>query len=306
MDKTISNIPSNELSSDDIAALYNEQNIQSLSEEYLDWDYTLDEDNKIITLNYYMGNKSYVVVRKSYDIDNITYKTKISSNPYSGSGTAYMFNGYAIKSISKIRIITFEEGIDTSECTDMSYMFYDLNVLDTINGLEYFDTSNVNNFTAMFSNCYSLKNININNWNTSLVEDMTSMFRSIYKMKRLDLSGWDTSNVRAMGAMFYCALTDSSENPYQYIPELTEIIGIENFDMSNALNLPLMVYGCKSLESINLTGWDISTVVDMHSMFEECSNLNEIIVTTDKWNIKESCNIIDMFKNCKTYNIIYV
>lgn len=98
------------------------------AEAYNDWNYTLDEENNIITLNYYIGldyanPKKDVIVYANYVIDGKTYKTQIKSNDVNATvNTAYMFNNnfnYA----QYIETIQFSGGIDMSNVTNMSYMF---------------------------------------------------------------------------------------------------------------------------------------------------------------------------------------
>ena len=64
---------------------------------------------------------------------------------------------------------------DTSNVTDMSYMFaetYDLTSLD----VSYFDTSNVSNMSHMFSDMSSLTTLDVSHFDTSNVTNMSSMF----------------------------------------------------------------------------------------------------------------------------------
>ena len=85
--------------------------------------------------------------------------------------------------------------IDTSNITDMSYLF----LKSDFNGdISNWNVSNVTNMEGMF---YSSKfNGDISNWNISNVEDMSDMF---YGSKfNGDISKWNVSNVRNMKAVF--------------------------------------------------------------------------------------------------------
>ena len=66
--------------------------------------------------------------------------------------------------------------IDTSKCTDMSYMFYlsDFQTIDISN----FDTSSVTDMHNMFYLCKYTKKINMSNCDTSKVVYMYDMFES--------------------------------------------------------------------------------------------------------------------------------
>lgn len=88
---------------------------------------------------------------------------------------------------------------DTSNITDMSYMFRGSNA--SIIDLSGFDTSNVTNMSDMFYNCYYLKSLNISNFDTRKVSKMSSMFYNCSSLKELDLSSFTfdkTPNVISM------------------------------------------------------------------------------------------------------------
>ena len=116
--------------------------------------------------------------------------------------------------------------IDTSEITDMSYIFsysdfngniseWDVSNVESMNSMFYdseftgengdissWDVSNVKNMQCMFYK--SSFNGDISKWDTSNVETMYCMFReSSFTGENGDISSWNVSNVKNMGAMFY-------------------------------------------------------------------------------------------------------
>ena len=92
-------------------------------------------------------------------------------------------------------------GCDTSNVTDMEWMFNNCSSLQTLD-LSSFDTSNVTNMGRTFGFCSSLQTLDLSSFDTSNVTDMGSMFMGCNKLTSLDLSGWNTSNVTNMSSMF--------------------------------------------------------------------------------------------------------
>ena len=85
--------------------------------------------------------------------------------------------------------------IDTSNITDMSYLFED----SDFNGdISKWNVSNVTNMEDMFG--YSEFNGDISKWDVSNVTNMEDMFR--YSKFNDDISNWDVSNVKNMRGMF--------------------------------------------------------------------------------------------------------
>lgn len=181
------------------------------AEAYNDWNYTLDEENNIITLNYYIGldyanPKKEVIVYANYVIDGKTYKTQIKSNDENATNrTAYMFNNN-FNYCQYIETIKFSDNIDMSNITNMSFMFYYCDKLKEIDFGANVDTSNVTNMFCIFSNCSKLISVDVSNFDTSNVTNMGQMFNNCLVLENLDLSSFDTSNVTNMDYMFYQCL----------------------------------------------------------------------------------------------------
>ena len=93
-----------------------------------------------------------------------------------------------------------------------SYLFANLKGLESINNIDYLNTSKVTNMSSMFYSAgynASTFDVNLSNLNTSNVTNMSRMFREAgYNATTWsigDLSGWNTSSVTNMSYMFYCA-----------------------------------------------------------------------------------------------------
>lgn len=96
--------------------------------------------------------------------------------------------------------------LNTSEVTDMSYMFCGCK-LSTLN-LIYFDTSKVTNMEYMFSSCSKLINVNVSSFNTSKVTNMTRMFNWCTELTYLNLASFNTNKISDLGFVdmfFYCS-----------------------------------------------------------------------------------------------------
>ena len=240
------------------------------AEAYNDWNYTLDEENNIITLNYYIGldyanPKKDVIVYANYVIDGKTYKTQIKSNDVNATvNTAYMFNNnfnYA----QYIETIQFSGGIDMSNVTNMSYMFNSCTKLTSVDFGTDFNTKNVTNMAQMFNNCTSLTSLDVSDFDTSNVTNMSVMFSSCRALTDLDLSNFDTSKVTDMQSMFS---------------------------------------KCVLLTSLDLGNFNTGNVMNMNYMFWDSSKLKTIYVTEGNWSSSQATTTW-MFQNCGTSEVTY-
>ena len=79
----------------------------------------------------------------------------------------------------------------------------DANRLTNLTSISFgnFNTSNVTDMSFMFSNCRVLTSLNVSNFNTSKVTDMGYMFDHCSSLTSLDLSSFDMSRVTNTDSM---------------------------------------------------------------------------------------------------------
>ena len=86
---------------------------------------------------------------------------------------------------------------------------------------------------------------------------------------------------------------------FKNFTSLTDISGIEGFNISGLLTTNDMFYNCRSLTDISiLGGWDVSNLENVSNMFRLCTNLSDASALND-WNIIKVKNFNWMFGNCK-------
>ena len=278
--------------------------------EYSDWDYTLDNENNMITLNYYKGSKTDVIVYANYVIGEKTYKTQIA-NAIS-YGRTYMFANK-----ENIKTVKFSDSLDTSTVTNIEGMFYYCKSLTSVDFGNNFDTSNVIDMSGMFEQCELLTDLNVSRFDTSGVTEMTSMFGNCKSLQNLDVSSFDTGNVTKMDYMFSgcSSLTElnlssfdtSNVTNMSYMfsgcSSLTEL-NLNSFDTGNVINMGHMFSNCSSLTSLNLSSFDTRNVTYMAYMFGSDSNLKTIYVTNGKWSTSKATTT-NMFTSCGTSSVTY-
>ena len=211
---------------------------------------------------------------------------------------SYMFNIGNVGALSPLTYLDIS-GFDTSKVKDMSCMFRYCELLPSLD-LSSFDTSNVTNMNAMFALCLTLTSLDLSSFDTSSVTDMSHMFSRCESLPSLDLSTFDTSNVTNMSYMFsYC----------ESLPSLD----LSSFDTSNVTDMTYMFNSCYGLTVLDLSSFDTSNVTDMRYMFNSCSGLSALDLSSfDSSNVEEadhmfaSCNSLVSLKLSKDFGDIAV
>ena len=219
------------------------------------------------TLTFYYDNNRKLRGGITWDIDET----------YDGSTPVWTFWKDVVTKV------VFDSSFKDFRPTTTEGWFYELSVLNTIEGLENLNTSAVTNMREMFLGCHRLTSLNLSNFNTSKVTDMNSMFSSCSSLTELNVSNFNTSKATNMGYMFHgCS-------------SLTEL-NLSNFNTSKVTYMSKMFFGCSGLTSLNLSNFNTSKVTDMSEMFSDCSGLKELNVSN--FNTSKVTDMWGMFKNC--------
>lgn len=166
------------------------------------------------------------------------FYTRINRGGSSGESYSYLFASCNAKELNLSRL-------DTSNVSNMSYMFFNCNALTSLD-LGNFDTSNVTTMNRMFYNCNKLTSIDLSNFDTSKVSDMGYMFSDCKSLTSLDLSNFDTGKVTTMISMFSgCAAL--------------ETLDLSNWTVHGAY-ASRMLYNCNSLAKLKLCNCDEETI----------------------------------------------
>ncbi|MEI0447808.1 BspA family leucine-rich repeat surface protein [Brachyspira intermedia] len=186
----------------------------------------------------------------------------------------------------ELKNLVFTDGIklscvDTSLITDMSYLFHKSERKD-FEGIEYWDTSNVDDMSFMFFWAIEF-NHTLNNWNVSNVRNMSGMFQAAIKFNQ-PLYRWNTSNVKTMSFMFNYAKSFNQN--------------INNWNVSKVEDLSYMFCECEVFNQ-PLNDWDVSNVKTMEGTFRRAYKFNQLL---DKWNTSKVENMHEMFVQCKDFN----
>lgn len=190
-----------------------------------------------------------------------------------GNGASNLFSNFAnLETINNLDLF------DTSNVEDMSGMFSSTPKLKNINGTKDWDTSRVTDMSSLFEES-GISSINpISNWDVSHVENMKQMFRNTKNLRTvhgLD-EKWNTSNVTDMTSMFEGGAIESVD-------------GIRNFKTRNVHHMSQMFYQAHNLSNVKGITWDNNYCEETTGMFEESG-----LTTTEGLEVFTNNNLFSM------------
>ena len=186
-------------------------------------------------------------------------------------------------SMQNLQSITGLEYLNTSEVTDMAYMFNDCIRLTSLD-VSHFNTEKVTTMNSMFYGCLRLESLDVSAFNTAKVENMQWMFLACKALTSLDVSHFDTKNVQDMNHMFYNCNNLSN-------------LDVSHFDTKNVQNMKNMFGVCSALTSLDLSNFNTANVTSMEGMFSYSPYLTTIF-TGNGWSTAAINPSEIMFKNC--------
>ena len=169
---------------------------------------------------------------------------------------------------------------NTSQVTDMQYMFYRGEIFNQ--SLNSWDTSRVTNMRSMFAQATAF-NQNIGDWDTSQVTSMSSMFYYVPNFNQ-EIGDWNTSRVTSMSSMFFEATN------------FNQFIG--GWNTSRVTSMSSMFYRAREFNQA-IGDWDTSQVTSMGSMFSGAREFNQAI---GDWNTSQVTTMAFMFNGASVFN----
>ncbi len=199
--------------------------------------------------------------------DNNAYEINVNPGFYDPINAAWSKTDGDFTTVTKV---VFDKSFANVKPTNCNSLFEDFTSLKTITDIKYLNTSEVTDMGYMFKNCSSLTSLDLSTFNTSKVgtdqDDealMSEMFYGCSSLTLLDLSSFNTENVNNMRAMFYgCSGLKS--------------LVLSSFNTANVTDMSNMFYGCSSLTTLNVSNFNTGNVEKMNGMFHNCYALSSL------------------------------
>ena len=258
---------------------YNRENVPTIGDTF---------EDKVVT-KIYTGfettawtDSTTVSWRKDGTIQNIKISTVVDTiSPISING--WWRDGQNITFIDL-------SNLDTSNCTNMGYVFRDCSLLTNIVGLTYLNTSKVTHMKSMFYNCAELEEIDVSGFDTGLVTNMEYMFYSCFVANIIGLNNFDVKNVTSFRSMFYKCVS-------------TKHFDLSGWNLAKCTSTRYMFN--RAAGTVDFTGWDTSKITDMTSMF---STTFFTYLDLSSFNVSSATSLKNMFYssyNLKTILVSY-
>ncbi|KRK63590.1 hypothetical protein FC72_GL001287 [Companilactobacillus tucceti DSM 20183] len=183
--------------------------------------------------------------------------------------------------------------VSTKSATSLQEMF-DRDESLTADDLEFlsnFDTSNVVNFSSMFSWCNSLESLpGVKLWNMASAKNLNYMFYMDKSLKNIDLTQWKINNVKSLeGILWYCtSLTEFK------LPKLNE-------PTQSNINMRFMFANCDNLHFLDFSNFNIPEDTNREQMFDHAVYLYKIKLNSNDYLTDSSLSFYDIYKGW--YNV---
>lgn len=134
------------------------------------------------------------------------------------------------------------------------------------------DISNLTSMNSMFENCNFLESVNLSN--ISIIpyaaKVLTSMFNGCYNLKNVNLSGVKSSYYLTGMSSMFCDCRSLEE------------LDLSSLDTSSVTTMNNVFYGCRSLKTLNLSGFNFSSATKasggaIYRFFKDCTSLTTIL-----------------------------
>lgn len=146
--------------------------------------------DKSVTSLYLVSDAVITGFERSAEMNNDAAHVNLTQD---GSAVAWL-DGTTVKWYSEATTIYLN--------TDSSYLFYGMSALQSVKGLDSFNTSKVENFSAMFAGDAVMQKLDLTMLSTSSAKMMKQMFANMPSLTSLNINDMATGNVTDMSGMF--------------------------------------------------------------------------------------------------------
>lgn len=159
--------------------------------------------------------------------------------------------------------------------------------------LTHFDLSRLNTLESVFNcvkNKSKIKSLDVSGWDVSGISDkngLVMIFYSLYECEEINVSGWKlNSQINTLYGLF------------KGCTKLENIIGLEDWDVSNITLFVNVFDGCKSLKVAPISKWAPKLLKSTSEMFNECESLVEPNISN--FDFSHVTTVYSMFYNCRS------
>lgn len=233
-----------------------------------------------------------------------------SNKVYANQDASGMFNR-----LDQLTDVDFE-GFDLTYTSSVADMFFTCRSLESID-ISDWNSGNVEYFNGLFQECKSLKNVNMDGLDVHSAVSFGMMFSGCSVLEDVDMSTFDTPALQDIGFMFY------------YSPSIKNVVFGERFNTSRITNFVGIFQGCNSIESIDMSMFDMSNATSYARLFAQCYNLKDIAanivvsrgdevsemfsdcrslesIDVSDWDVSETDNLSEVFSGCSSLNALDV
>lgn len=170
-----------------------------------------------------------------------------------------------------------------SMSADLSHSFSSFTNLKNLD-LSNADSSNVINLNSAFANLQKLQTINLANWNTKNVSDVKNLFANDRVLSQIKgVENWDLSNAASFEGMF-SSTNNLNTVDFSNVKTSSKLISVRN------------MFNGSGISSVDFNNTNFNHVYDAHGMFANTRNLQ----TISGLNVEKTdaiTDVSDMFKN---------
>ena len=259
------------------------------------WDASVSNNNQVTA---YRTGTEITLVGNSYGI-------------VANSNSNEMFSGFS--SLTEIKGL---ENLNTSAITSLEGMFKNCKNLKSLN-LSSFSDAKPSTMMNVFNGCSSIENIDISNFNVSNANKYQNLFYGCSSLTNVKLPKniavnlpssslylnsmfSNCSSLKEIDMRIFAGRNISIGGTFNGCSSLINVKFGENKIIGSGLNATFK--DCSKLETLDISGFDVSNCDNMGQTFDGCKSLKTLVLP-NVFNTSKVTTMIKMFNNCSSLTL---